>query len=86
MDKENNLVTIKIKDNGYGIPQDKIKKIFEPFYTTKAEGTGLGLSVSYGIIKNHQGNIEIMSQAANGTLILITLPILNETNEVMLKG
>jgi two-component system, NtrC family, sensor kinase len=78
MDKKNSLVTIKIKDDGYGIPQDKLKKIFEPFYTTKAEGTGLGLSVSYGIIKNHQGNIEIMSQPSNGTLILITLPIINE--------
>lgn len=78
MDAEKRMVTIKVQDNGYGIPQDKLKKIFEPFYTTKAEGTGLGLAVSYGIIKNHQGNIEIMSEPASGTLITIKLPILNK--------
>ncbi|MDD9301271.1 MAG: response regulator protein [Desulfobacter sp.] len=86
MDVENHMAIIKIQDNGYGIPQDKLKKIFEPFYTTKAEGTGLGLAVSYGIIKNHQGNIEIMSQQAGGTLITIKLPILNEQGEHITKG
>lgn len=78
MDKQKDVVTIKIEDNGYGIPQDKLKRIFEPFYTTKADGTGLGLAVSYGIIKNHQGTIEILSEPEAGTQISITLPILKE--------
>jgi signal transduction histidine kinase len=76
LDTENQRVIIRIKDNGHGIPQDKLKRIFEPFYTTKSEGSGLGLAVSYGIVKNHQGTIEIISQPGNGTEIFILLPIL----------
>lgn len=78
MDKEKDQVIIKIEDNGCGIPQDQLKKIFEPFYTTRADGTGLGLAVSYGIIKNHQGTIEILSEPGAGTQISIALPILKE--------
>jgi signal transduction histidine kinase len=77
MDTERNLAVIEIQDNGYGIPKGKLKRIFEPFYTTKSEGTGLGLAVSYGIIKNHQGDIEVLSEPGAGTLISIELPIQN---------
>jgi len=81
MDKEKNSVFVEIRDNGYGIPQDKLKKIFEPFYTTKADGTGLGLAVSYGIIKNHQGTVDILSELGTGTLITIGLPIMDKAGE-----
>lgn len=75
---KNQFVEICIKDTGPGIPPDIQNKIFEPFFTTKkaGEGTGLGLSVSYGIIKEHQGDIQIKSSPSNGTLFTISLPVL----------
>lgn len=73
---ENNL-SISIKDNGGGISNEVKERIFEPFFTTKpiGEGTGLGLSMSYDIIKTHGGNIEINSAEGKGTEFIITLPI-----------
>jgi two-component system, LuxR family, sensor kinase FixL len=53
-----------VKDNGVGIEKEKLKSIFQPFYTTKANGMGLGLSISRSIIKNHGG--QLMAQANNG--------------------
>ncbi len=82
VDHKTNQIRIKIEDNGCGIPQDQVKKIFEPFYTTRADGTGLGLAVSYGIIKNHQGTIEILSEPGAGTQITIALPIMKETSNI----
>lgn len=71
------LMVITVSDNGTGISQDAIPKIFEPFYTTKrvGEGTGLGLWVSYGIIKSFQGNIQVSSVEGEGTTFTITLPV-----------
>jgi len=78
-DDEN--VSIKIKDSGHGIPEENLKKIFEPFYTTKqiGKGTGLGLSVTYGIIKMHRGKINVESntdpsKGSVGTAFTILLP------------
>ncbi|WP_104403085.1 sensor histidine kinase [Vibrio penaeicida] len=75
--KKNDNVKISISDNGNGIPNQIISKIFDPFFTTKpvGDGTGLGLSVSYGIIKNHKGNIDVESKIGQGTTFIITLPI-----------
>lgn len=69
-------VLIKIKDNGTGIKEDVLKRIFEPFYTTKeiGKGTGLGLSISYGIIQNHNGRIAVKSEEGKGTEFTIYLP------------
>lgn len=78
MNEDKNTVTVEITDNGCGLPQDKLKQIFEPFYTTRTDGTGLGLSVSYGIIKNHQGTIHVLSDLGIGTMITIRLPIIGE--------
>jgi len=65
----------KIKDTGKGIKKENMKMIFDPFFTTKGnEGTGLGLSVSYGIIKKHGGDITIKSQLNTGTTVTIVLP------------
>lgn len=66
-------VRISIKDNGKGIQKKDLKKIFEPFYTTKKEGTGLGLSSTYKIIKEHEGHIFINSKINEGTEFLIDL-------------
>ena len=70
-------VVIKFSDNGPGIAEENIAKVFEPFFTTKKEGkgTGLGLWVSYGIIKSFQGDIKIKSHPNEGTTFTITLPI-----------
>jgi two-component system NtrC family sensor kinase len=64
-------------DTGTGIPPKDVQNIFDPFFTTKevGEGTGLGLSVSYGIIKAHGGDIEVESQMSKGTAFVIKLPL-----------
>ncbi len=68
-------VEVKIEDSGKGIPHDLLAHIFDPFFTTKgASGTGLGLFVSYGIIKNHQGIIKVDSKEGEGTQFIIELP------------
>ena len=78
VDDEN--VLIAIRDNGKGIADDMLPKIFEPFFTTKkvGEGTGLGLWVSYGIIKSFQGTIKVESREGGGTTFTIVLPLQRE--------
>lgn len=71
---ENQLV-IKFADSGYGISRKDIKKLFDPFYTTKPGGTGMGLAVSYNIIKKHEGEITVKSEPGKGTVFEIRLPI-----------
>jgi signal transduction histidine kinase/RNAse (barnase) inhibitor barstar len=70
-------VEIEICDNGVGIPEEVLPRIFDPFYTTKpvGKGTGLGLSVSYGIIRKHHGEISVRSRKNEGTCFTIRLPI-----------
>jgi two-component system NtrC family sensor kinase len=74
---ENNAIKIDIIDTGVGISQEIREKIFDPFFTTRAvgEGTGLGLSVSYGIIKQHHGEISVESELGHGSKFSIILPI-----------
>lgn len=68
-------VRVLFKDSGEGIPQSELEKIFNPFYTTKAEGTGLGLSIVNRIIDEHGGGIHVSSRIGEGTLFEINLPI-----------
>lgn len=74
--KNNDCAVIEIADNGSGIPEHIKKNLFQPFMTSKArgEGTGLGLSVCYGIVKNHHGTIEVDSKKGEGTKWVISLP------------
>ncbi|MBA2877706.1 two-component system, sporulation sensor kinase E [Anoxybacillus kamchatkensis] len=74
-------IRIAIRDEGSGIPKEKIKKLGEPFYTTKERGTGLGLMVSYKIIEEHDGRIDVESEVGVGTTFYITLPITNDMHE-----
>jgi two-component system, NtrC family, sensor kinase len=69
-------VRIDVSDTGVGIPPENLEKVFDPFFTTKreGEGTGLGLSVSYSIIKKHGGRIQVQSSAGSGTTFSIFLP------------
>jgi PAS domain S-box-containing protein len=74
--KTSKEIIVEIQDTGHGIEQDKQKFIFDPFYTTRGkEGTGLGLSVSYGIIKKHGGHIGIESELNIGSTVNLILPI-----------
>jgi len=68
---------IKVTDSGHGIDKKNLSRIFDPFFTTKptGEGTGLGLSVSYGIIKNHGGDIAVESEIGKGSTFTMTLPV-----------
>ncbi len=73
--EEDKNIYIEFRDNGKGIPQDRINNIFEPFHTTKDDGTGLGLSISYRIIKDHNGDITVKSDVGKGTTMTIRLPM-----------
>ena len=75
VDLEQEKVRVEISDNGCGVAENDIKKIFEPFYSTKNKGTGLGLAVSYGIVKNHQGDIRVFSMPGKITRFTVELPI-----------
>ncbi|MFN3660038.1 MAG: two-component system sensor histidine kinase NtrB [Brevinematales bacterium] len=66
---------IEIADTGCGIVPDQLQKIFEPYYTTKDYGTGLGLTITYKIVKEHDGDIQIQSKPGEGTSFTIYLPI-----------
>ena len=70
-------VAIDIIDTGVGIEEDDLKKVFEPFYTTKpvGVGTGLGMSIAYKVITSHGGNADITSEVGKGTKFTIVLPI-----------
>ncbi len=74
--KVDNSVVIEVSDTGVGIPDNVAQKIFEPFFTTKRDkGTGLGLPISYRIIKKHEGKIEVKSRMEKGTTFRVILPI-----------
>ena len=72
--KQGNYVKLTITDQGIGIHPDQLPKIFDPYFTTKEKGSGLGLSVSYSIIKNHGGCILVESQPGTGTTVTVYLP------------
>jgi signal transduction histidine kinase len=65
---------LRVADTGPGIPAEEISKIFDPFYTTKRTGTGLGLSVTYGIIHEHGGTVDVTSSPGAGTTFTLEFP------------
>ena len=73
---EDNTVAVAVEDNGVGMSEEVKDKLFEPFFTTKeiGKGTGLGVSISYGIIKDYQGTIEVDSQVGRGTSFTLKFP------------
>ena len=75
--KEGGNVLIAVKDNGNGIPQKILDKIFQPFFTTKptGQGTGLGLSLSYDIVKAHEGELKVETKDGEGSEFIIQLPV-----------
>lgn len=73
--KENSKVSITIQDNGIGMSEDQLRRLGEPFYTTKETGNGLGLMVSYKIIESHNGTVEVESTRNKGTRFMISFPL-----------
>ncbi len=76
--KEGKYIKTSIKDHGIGIVKEHLSKIFDPYFTTKDKGSGLGLSISYGIILKHNGQLKVESSVGEGTTFFIYLPALNK--------
>lgn len=77
---EGRNIKISVKDNGAGISKENLERIFQPFFSTKAKGTGLGLTVAQQVVELHGGSIGLESQEGKGTTITISLPIKHELN------
>jgi two-component system C4-dicarboxylate transport sensor histidine kinase DctB len=73
--KENSFATIEVKDNGEGIPDEKISHLFKPFFTTKSQGTGLGLVLSRNLAIKMDGNLEYIKDMTGGATFKLSLPI-----------
>ncbi len=80
--QDKNLVKIEIQDSGSGIPKEILPNIFEPLFTTKQEGTGLGLPSCRNIIEQHSGRISVKTELGQGTIFIITLPIMKLQKQV----
>ncbi len=81
MDHAHQHILIDIIDTGYGIAAEHLSRIFEPFFSTKKNGSGLGLAVSYGIVKNHHGQLEVSSRPGKAARFTVTLPVLEQCSK-----
>lgn len=76
------FLSLEISDQGMGIPRELLQRVFEPFFTTKARGTGLGLAVVRRIVEDHQGEVQVRSEAGQGTTFVLRLPLPTNLNPV----
>ncbi len=76
-------IVFTVEDSGVGIPQDVLAHVFEPYFTTKADGTGLGLTMAYKVVKEHGGDIRVQSEPGRGTAFTITLPIMRRAQRMI---
>ncbi len=79
--KDGNYINISILDKGPGIPSDSLEKIFDPYFSTKSDGSGLGLTICYSIVHKHGGDIYVKSKLDHGTVFEILLPAVEEQIE-----
>jgi two-component system sensor histidine kinase HydH len=73
-DDKQGVISVEIEDTGRGIPEEKLSRIFQPYFSTREKGTGLGLSIAYRIISDHRGRVSVKSKVGKGTAFTITLP------------
>ncbi|KAB0665329.1 HAMP domain-containing protein [Oryzomonas japonica] len=85
-DPEAGLCRVAVADTGPGLSEEQVEKLFTPFYTTKPHGTGLGLAVSYGIVRDHGGEIEVLSEPGQGTIFSVILPLKQASEEQREQG
>lgn len=77
---------IEVVDNGCGIPEDAVGRIFDPFFTSRNEGTGLGLSVAHRIVASHGGSIEVRSRVGQGSTFVVRFPVTQEVQQELQQG
>ncbi len=80
---DGNFVTVRVEDTGIGIEEEKLAKIFEPYFTTKATGTGLGLTTVYKVMKEHNGDIHVRSELGKGTTFILEFPVPTSQRSVL---
>jgi len=80
MEKEQNMIKIRVQDSGNGIPVEIQDRIFEPFFTTKPNGSGLGLAIVHKIVNEHEGKIEVENQPGKGTSINLYFPLISSSH------
>ena len=78
------IVAIEIKDTGAGMDDETLKRVFEPFFSTK-KGAGLGLFICYGIINNHGAHIVAQSQLGGGSTFIVKLPVVSRERRTAMK-
>jgi signal transduction histidine kinase len=83
LDESRSLAVLRVRDTGSGMPPEMLSEIFTPFYTTKqlGKGTGMGLSIVYGVVKMHAGDISVDSEVGKGTTFTIRLPAAEKSRE-----
>jgi two-component system NtrC family sensor kinase len=75
-------IEINVQDTGHGVSEENMEKIFDPFFTTKetGHGVGLGLAISYGIVKDHNGSLSVESEEGKGTIFTVSFPLTKSKN------
>ena len=88
LNRKRKTVEIKVQDTGHGIAAENMKKIFDPFFTTKetGHGVGLGLAISYGIVKEHNGNLTVESEPEKGTIFTVSFPVPPSDSDTTTNG
>lgn len=81
LDDDREILLVSVEDNGPGIPEEMREKVFEPFYTNRANGTGLGLAIARQIIEGHKGRLELTKSSLGGAKFTITLPYFLEDGD-----
>jgi signal transduction histidine kinase len=77
---------VRVRDNGCGIPDERLAKIFNPFYTSKPNGTGLGLGIAKKVLDAHRGTIEVSSRAGEGTEFRVSVPLADTARDHSRNG
>src|SRR6201999_2235839 len=78
--EENRSAVISIRDEGEGIPSDILQKIFDLYFTTRKDGSGIGLAMTYRIMQLHHGQIDVESEPGKGTTFQLRVPLINVTD------